>query len=198
MNTKVKICGIKTPDMAYFCATAGAQFIGIVLHPESARYVDLKTAVLIAQAAKKADIIPVAVFVDADKDLIVEVCRTAKIDHVQLHGDLSRNALPDLPNDIHKIYVGNFDKALCLNSQKDYLLFDGPIPGTGQTIDWNKIKVPQAMRFFLAGGLTAANVRQAIATVHPFAVDVSSGVESSRGEKSHTLIQAFIKQVHHG
>ncbi|MFA6037173.1 MAG: phosphoribosylanthranilate isomerase [Legionellales bacterium] len=196
MNVAVKICGIKTPEMARFCAKAGAQFIGIVLHPESPRYVEFDDAYLIAKAAKEAGIIPVAVFVDADKDVITNLCAQAEIDHVQLHGDKARAAAPYLPVNIHKIYVVH-EQVPEARTNEDYLLFDSPQPGTGQKIDWSSIKPFNNMRIFLAGGLNAQNVIEAIKIVKPFGVDVSSGVESSRGLKSEALIQAFIKQVQH-
>lgn len=189
MTIAVKICGIKTPEMAGFCARAGAQFIGIVLHPESPRYVDFDTAVLIAKAANEAKIIPVAVVVNTSNDELLNLCEKAKINHVQLHG-----ADQTLPENIHKIYVAH-QQIPKLRLKNDYLLFDGPEPGAGQAIDWSKLKIPDDIRFFLAGGLTVQNVKEAINIVHPFGVDVSSGVESSRGVKSESLIQEFINQV---
>jgi phosphoribosylanthranilate isomerase len=195
MRVKIKICGIKTPDMAQFCADAGADYIGIVVHPASPRYVDIDTAVLIAQAAKKAKIIPVGVFVDQDADAILSFCKLMQIDHVQLHGDNAKQAMPYLPANICTILV--IPAQARFHNNANYLLFDSPEPGSGQVIDWTKINPPQNIPFFLAGGLNANNVQQAIALVKPYAVDVSSGVESSRGEKSKSMILDFIKQVQH-
>ncbi|MGA2655648.1 MAG: phosphoribosylanthranilate isomerase [Gammaproteobacteria bacterium] len=195
MKTAVKICGIKTPEMARFCADNGAAFVGIVLHPASPRYVDLNTAVSIATAAQQAGIIPVPVFVDADENEILNFCTIAGVNHVQLHGDKARQALPKLPAHIHKIYaVAN--RADCEISSDDYLLFDSHNPGAGEVIDWANINPPENIRFFLAGGLNAQNVKQAINITQPFAVDVSSGVESSLGEKSKDMIVEFINEVH--
>lgn len=194
MKTAIKICGIKTPEMAIFCAQAGAQFIGIVMHPASPRYVDINTAISIAKAAHQSGIIPVAVFVDADKDEMMSFCKSAHVDHVQLHGDKARAAFLMLPNNIRKIYV--LDPTFSgVAPNSDFLLFDSNNPGTGEQIDWTNISVPNNIKFFLAGGLNVNNVKQAIEMLHPYAVDVSSGVELTRGEKSKELISAFINEV---
>ncbi len=200
MTVRVKICGIKTLEMARFCAKAGADYIGIVMCEKSPRYVNLNKARLIARAANDAGVIPVAVFRDSDVNTITEICRDLNVLHVQHHGDLS--VLDQLSDEFHKIYVmplQSFEPGLrsLARNDEDFLMFDSSRPGTGEKIDWTLIKAPLNVRFFVAGGLTVDNVSQAIAITKPFAVDVSSGVEQN-GEKSEFLIQQFINKVHHG
>jgi phosphoribosylanthranilate isomerase len=204
LNTKIKICGIRSPEIALYCADLGVRYIGIIFCKESPRFVDLETAQQIALTAQNAGSIPVAVFSDANADTIIETCLATKITHVQLHGDLARDALPQLPSELTKIYVLSFDndKSLPIATQHldylcndDFFLLDSLQGGSGRTINWNTITLPKNLPFFLAGGLKATNVRTAINVCHPYAVDVSSGVEISPGVKSKQLIDAFILTV---
>jgi phosphoribosylanthranilate isomerase len=201
----IKICGLKTPEMATFCAQMGAQFVGVVFSPPSPRHVDVPTASLIAAAAHQAGIIPVAVFSLASDDDIIDICQKTNISCVQLHGDVPRLALQTLPDFLQKIYVipqnnhgitkVNPQHLDFLRPEKDFILFDGEKGGSGQTIRWDSLKPPKNLRFFLAGGLNVENIMEAIQATHPFAVDVSSGVEYVVGEKSKELIQQFIAKV---
>lgn len=195
MTTLIKICGIQTPEMAAFCAKAGAHFIGLVFCNESPRNIEIKTAKQIAIVAKQEHIIPIAVFNDADERTIIQTCIDTEISHVQLHGNRAKRIIADLPLALHIIYVNPNEFCPLLRSEKDFLLFDSAQGGSGEVINWDDIQAPANMRFFLAGGLRADNVQQAIKTAHPYAVDVSSGVESARGIKSEQLIIEFIKKV---
>lgn len=197
MTTAIKICGIKTPEMARICASAGADYIGIVFCKKSPRFVSSAIAQSIASAAQDADIIPVAVFSESNANEIISICEMTRITHVQLHGEVSKKALYNLPEHLHKIYVNpkdNEDLAY-LRPKTDYVLYDGEQAGSGQVINWSLINPQSTMRHFLAGGLTVDNVHAAITSTHPFGVDLSSGVEITRGEKSETLINEFIKLV---
>lgn len=199
MNVAIKICGIKTPQMVQFCAQQGAQYIGIICCPTSPRYVDLTTGIALADAARQSGIIPVAVFRDEDATMIVEFCEQTGVTYVQLHGEPAKTAFNALPHFLHKIYVNpeNEDIITGLRDSEDFIMYDHPSPGSGQVIDWESIQSPKHLRFFLAGGLNADNVTTAIATTKPYAVDVSSGVESTRGEKSELMIKEFIEKVKH-
>jgi phosphoribosylanthranilate isomerase len=199
MTVAIKICGIKTPEMASACAQAGAQFIGIMFAQDSVRFVDLLTAERIAKTAREMQVIPVGVFTDQDAATMITICNRVGLDYVQLHGVRAKNALYDLPEYIHKIYVNPKNPALLndLRPGQDFVLLDNEQGGSGQVMDWSSIQAPQGLRFFLAGGLNPENVQQAIRTTHPYGVDVSSGVETTRGVKSEILIQQFIEKVHH-
>lgn len=195
--TLVKICGITSPEMATYAAKRGAAYIGIVLCQKSVRYVSLDNAKIIAEAAKLAGAIPVAVFTETNADEIVRMANVIGVDVVQLHGRLSRAALTDLQQKFQVIYAVDDSHQIpsTLRSDKDFLLFDGVQPGSGQILNWTEIKLPKNMRCFLAGGLTAKNVAEAISIVKPYVVDVSSGVERAPGVKDEALINSFIESV---
>lgn len=201
MNTiKIKICGIRTPEMAKFCGHAGADYIGLVFSEQSSRHVTLSQAKKIAEAARGAGTMPVAVCVDQDAQEILHILDETGITIVQLHGDRSRATLPLLLDDIQIIlampslaYHPNY--MTDLRKDCDYILLDAEKPGSGKTSDWTSFYVPEDLPFFLAGGLHINNIAEAIQTVHPDAVDVSTGVESSPGIKNEALIFAFIQAV---
>jgi phosphoribosylanthranilate isomerase len=203
MSTLVKICGIKEPETAYQAAEFGADFIGLMFYKKSKRYVELDLAVEIANQARHGGSRPVAVFVDADADHILEVCAKTGITFVQLHGDVSRAAQDKLPSFIHRMYVVQIDaeggavqtSVPELQPLRDFLLFDGCEGGSGKAINLKNVKTINGLRFFLAGGLNANNVSKAIKAVQPYAVDVSSGVESAPGKKDLQLIKQFIEKV---
>jgi len=208
MRTRVKICGITSSDDARLAVDAGVDAIGLVFYEKSPRFVSS------AQAAEISRLVPafvsrVALFKDADESMIQTVLQQVEIDLIQFHG----SETPAFCERFARPYI----KALGMKSPEcdaDYLiasaekyqtakalLLDGHAPGeaggTGETFDWSAIATTN-MPVILAGGLTAANVKQAIATVHPFAVDVSSGVESSPGIKDKEKIAAFMQQVKTG
>lgn len=202
MRPAVKICGITTPHMAELAAQAGADYVGLVLHPESPRYVELSQVASIAQAARNNGARPVAVVVDQDANAIQRICRTAQINIVQLHSLYSQQQALFLAESIKRIVVYTpesvpHDLAAIIDDQRDYVLYDNACPGSGHFV-WNDVystTLPYARRSFLAGGLTAANVICAIKRFQPMAVDVSSGVESQRGVKDIKLIQQFIQRI---
>lgn len=206
MKPLIKICGLKDPELAYETAISGADFVGLVFHPASKRYITLENAILVAEQIKHGGAQPVAVFVDADASFMQEVCEKTGITIVQLHGDIARNEQKKLPVAMQRIYVLHIDAQGDITNEaqlhqenllleRDFLLFDGLIYGSGKTINLKNIKKIKNMRFFLASGLNKTNVISAINTCQPFAVDVSSGVESSPGEKDLNLIKEFIDTV---
>ncbi len=203
--TQIKICGVRTPQIAQKCIQLGAHFVGLVFDPNSPRYVSLDEAIAIAAMVHKEKGIPVAVFNHADVATIRTVCKQTGITHVQLHGEKAKAELYDLPESLQKIYVITvnplgeltYDKndVHHLRPEHDFILFDGVQAGSGQKVVLTHIQSLYGLRFFLAGGLTVDTVQAAICTTHPYAVDVSSGVELTRGEKSADLIAQFITKV---
>ena len=190
----IKICGIRTPELAYATGMAGADFIGIVLHPQSRRFVDLDTARCIANATKDAGVTPVAVFVDHNALEMQSICQTTGISVIQLHGNTSKQQHTALPAGYQRIYVQTVDDHMC--HSRDYLLFDNPDPGQGIPFDWEQFSYNGPYRFGIAGGLTPDNVAIAIKTFKPALIDVSSGVENHEGEKDLDLIKQFIGACH--
>ena len=205
-KTLIKICGIRDPNIATFAAQAGADFIGIIFHPASKRFVEIDQAIKIAAAAKRAGAQPVGVFVDTNADSILKICQIARINIVQLHGHIARQQHHLLPPSFKRIYVQTVDQngnilndkdggLVYLDEDCDYVLFDNIQAGSGKTFDWAKFSYKGKMPWFFSGGLTIDNVGNAIQQFQPTAVDVSSGVEKTPGEKDQDLIYQFIDAV---
>ena len=209
-QTFVKICGLRDPALAAEAVKMGADYIGIMMHEASSRYVTIETAREIVSAVKQANGTPVAIFVDTPAEAMKTICEDLNIDVVQLHGDISRKAHPALPQHIKRIYVMhvNADGSVqydpnngvqYLNKERDLLLFDGITGGSGKQFSYENfhmnLPTPPELSYFLAGGLTPENVASAITATKPYGVDVSSGVESSPGVKEKTRIKRFIENA---
>lgn len=193
--TKVKICGLSTKEAVKTTVSAGADYIGFVFAPS-------KRQVTLEQAAELAKLIPVnvkkvGVFVSPSRAELLEAVDKVGLDFVQVHGQVVDKLFENLPcASIQAVQVdGNGHVP---NSQADYLLFDAPVAGSGQTFDWGRLDTTGlAQPFFIAGGLNEDNVAGAIQHFSPFAVDVSSGVETD-GQKDHEKIRRFIERVKNG
>ena len=193
--TKVKICGLSTKEAVKTAVLAGADYIGFVFAPS-------KRQVTVEQAAELAKFIPshiqkVGVFVSPSRAELLEAVDKVGLDLVQVHGQVADDLFEDLPcASIQAVQVDG--EGHVPNSQADYLLFDAPVAGSGQTFDWGKLDTTGlAQPFFIAGGLNENNVAEAIQHFTPFAVDVSSGVEID-GQKDHEKIRRFIERVKNG
>lgn len=193
--TKVKICGLSTKEAVKTAVSAGADYIGFVFAPS-------KRQVTLEQAAELAEIIPshiqkVGVFVSPSQAELLEAVDKVGLDFVQVHGQVVDKLFENLPcGSIQAVQVD--EGGHIPNSQADYLLFDAPVAGSGQTFDWGRLDTTElAQPFFIAGGLNEDNVVEAIKHFTPYAVDVSSGVESN-GQKDHEKIRRFIERVKHG
>jgi phosphoribosylanthranilate isomerase len=215
MRTRIKICGLKTPEHVDAAVDAGADAIGFVLYPPSVRAINLQTLAALTRRVP-AFATTVALFVDPSPEEVHAALAAARIDLLQFHGSIEHET-PDFCAQFSRPFMKAFavDRDFdLLKSQQKYanaaaLLLDTPSAGhggSGQTFDWNLIPCQQpnnttnqsgalAPRVVLSGGLTAANVVDAINTVRPFAVDVSSGVEISRGIKDSKLIYEFCAAV---
>ena len=193
--TKVKICGLSTKEAVKTAVSAGADYIGFVFAPS-------KRQVTLEQAAELAKFIPshiqkVGVFVSPSRAELLEAVDKVGLDLVQVHGQVADDLFEDLPcASIQAVQVDRDGHVP--NSQADYLLFDAPVAGSGQTFDWGRLDTTElAQPFFIAGGLNEDNVARAIQHFSPFAVDVSSGVETD-GQKDQEKIRRFIVRVKHG
>ena len=193
--TKVKICGLSTKEAVKTAVSAGADYIGFVFAPS-------KRQVTLEQAAELAKIIPshiqkVGVFVSPSRVELLEAVDKVGLDLVQVHGQVADDLFEDLPcASIQAVQVDRDGHVP--NSQPDYLLFDAPVAGSGQTFDWGRLDTTElAQPIFIAGGLNEDNIEEAIQHFTPFAVDVSSGVETD-GQKDHEKIRRFIERVKHG
>jgi len=195
--TAVKICGITRQEDAEAAARFGATFVGFVLWPNSPRHATLSQLKGIVPTLPQW-VTPVGVFVDPTTDEIVAAV-DAGIRVAQVHGraPVWANGQPPV-RVIRAVHLAPRGEGIEPAIDDDTVLLDAHDPekpgGTGQTVDWRRAAlVAQSRRVILAGGLTPANVRQAINQVQPYAVDVASGVESSPGIKNHELIRAFVE-----
>ena len=193
--TKVKICGLSTKEAVGPAVSAGADYIGFVFAPS-------KRQVTLEQAAEMAKLIPanvkkVGVFVSPNRTELLEAIEKVGLDFVQVHGQVVDDLFENLScASIQAVQVDGDGHVP--NSQADYLLFDAPVAGSGRTFDWGQLDTTDlSQSFFIAGGLNEDNVEEAIQHFTPFAVDVSSGVETD-GQKDHEKIRRFIERVKHG
>ena len=202
MRTRIKICGITSVEDALAAARLGADAIGLVFYPPSPRYVEVEQAAEIA-AALPPFVTTVALFVNADEQIIADVVSRVRIDLIQFHGNECKDycGLHQRPY-IKAVRMSDdvdLDKLLNDFSQARGLLLDtykaGVPGGTGEQFNWDRVPAHLADKIILAGGLTPENVKDAVAQVHPYAVDVSGGVESAPGKKDTEKMARFIEAV---
>ena len=201
-KTRIKICGITRPQDGLAAALAGADAIGLVFYAASPRNVTPAQAVEICTALPPF-INKVGLFVNAAKQDVQNVLATVPLDLLQFHGD----ERPDFCRQFDKPYIKAINvkpgldllQYASLYSEASGLLLDsfvkGVPGGTGITFNWDLIPAKLSMPMILSGGLTPENVAAAIRQTRPWAVDVSSGVESAKGIKDVQKIAAFIKEV---
>jgi phosphoribosylanthranilate isomerase len=202
MKTAVKICGVTRIEDALAAARHGAHAIGLVFYKPSPRYVDPETAARIVDALPPF-VTPVGLFVDASEDEVREISRAAGIQLIQFHGSetpdfCARFGLPWMkavrvrPGVDLLQYASDFESAQALLLDAYH---EGLHGGTGATFDWALIPPSLPLPIVLSGGLNPENVSAAVRAVKPWAVDVSSGVEASKGIKDEAKIAAFIQGV---
>ncbi|MDZ7752711.1 MAG: phosphoribosylanthranilate isomerase [Gammaproteobacteria bacterium] len=200
--TRVKICGITRPQDGCAAAAAGADAIGLVFYPPSPRAVTLAVARAVV-AALPPLVGAVALFVDPDRATVEQVLAEVPLDLIQFHG----NESPAFCRSFHRPYIKalrvtpevDVEAALAAYGDARALLLDSYHPelpgGTGRTFDWSLVPAALWPRVMLAGGLDAANVVDAIRRYRPAAVDVSGGVEASKGVKDPIKIAEFMRGV---
>lgn len=205
-RTRIKICGIRDIDAARAAADAGADAVGFVFHPASPRYIEPAEAFGLIGALPPF-VSTVGLFVDASIERFCDVEEQCPTDLSQLHGSEDEDMVEECgPNIIKAV---RFDPATIQKELARWddsydvaaILVDGSAGGEGLTIDWAALarvtagRAPGLKPIILAGGLTPANVGEAIRLVRPWGVDVSSGVERERGVKDPALIAAFCAAV---
>jgi phosphoribosylanthranilate isomerase len=195
----VKVCGITRREDAACAVDLGADAVGFVFWPSSPRLVGVKVAADVA-ADLDGRVLRVGVFVDATPELVSRLVRQVGLDAVQLHGDERVDDFRGVGARLVKAVTlgGPDDVALAAAMPRDVtLLVDAHDRarrgGTGQRADWARAAQLSANRaIWLAGGLTAGNVADAVRRVKPSGIDVSSGVESAPGVKDRSRLEAFI------
>lgn len=201
MRTRVKICGITRPQDAVAAAQAGADAIGLVFYPPSPRFISSARAIEIRDALPPF-VQTVALFVNASRQEVDAVLASVRPSMLQFHGE-------ETP-----AFCAGFDvpwlKACRMKAGVDLLEYFRSYPGAagwladafvegyggaGESFDWSLVPSKRERPLVLSGGLTRDNVAEAIRRVRPWAVDVSSGVESAKGIKDAARIAAFIQEV---
>lgn len=196
---KVKICGITNLEDAVMAAEAGADAIGFVFAPESPRFVPPETVRQIVSALP-AFVTTVGVFTSGEEKDFRRAIEACGLDLIQFHGPFSPEAIRPFASRAIRVVRVRDEKSLDAISFGDARVFlldtyhDQQLGGSGLSFDWAiAAKAALRGRIVLAGGLTPENVEAAIATVHPYGVDVSSGVEIKKGKKDPLKVKAFIE-----
>ncbi len=206
-KTRIKICGIRRVQDAMLAANAGADAIGLIFYAPSPR------AVTLGQAMAVRDALPpfvstVALFVNTARSEVIDVCASLNPSLLQFHGDESPDYCASFSRPYLKaIRVGAAMKADDLVqlqgefSTAKALLLDtlsvSQYGGTGESFNWDVIPETLREKIVLSGGLTPINVGDAVQKIRPWAVDVSSGIESGKGVKDPEKISAFMSAVQH-
>lgn len=204
--TAIKICGITRKEDALAAARHGANAIGLVFYTKSPRHVTAVQAVELMQALPPF-VMSVGLFVDASIEDVMQTLGSVRLDLLQFHGDET----PDYCRQIFRQSGVPYIKALRVKPDVDLLQYalgyqdakallldayvEGIHGGTGATFDWALIPKKLPLPVVLSGGLTPENVTAAVKAARPWAVDVSSGVESSKGIKDAARIAAFVTGV---
>ena len=202
MHTRIKICGIKHRDDALKAVEFGADAIGLIFVEKSPRYVSLTEARFIAESMPPF-VTVVGLFMNAPTEVVREALKVVPLNLLQFHGEET----PEFCDQFEMPYI----KVLRMCENVNVVAFAQEYPnaagilldtyhkgvggGTGQTFDWDLIPENLPLPLILAGGLDPENVASAVETVRPYAVDVSSGVESEPSVKDHKKIEQFIKEV---
>lgn len=201
-RTRIKVCGIRNADAALAAADAGADAIGFLFVTSSPRFIEPDDAAAIMLGLPPF-VATVGVFMNASANAFTDIEEACPTSHTQLHGsedeDLVSQCGPAIKavryaRDTIERDLARWDRC----DDVEAILIDGPAPGQGVPFEWSDLAPlvrGLAKPVFLAGGLTPDNVAAAIRVVRPYAVDVSSGVESSRGVKDAALIRAFCDAV---
>ena len=200
---RIKVCGITRPQDAAAAAACGTDAIGLVFYEDSPRYVGLEAARTVLDALPPF-ITRVGVFVEPDAAQLRMILENVSLDLLQFHGNESA--------DFCRVFGKPYIKAVSMKADVDLAAYAGMYPdasallldthvagipgGTGRVFDWNMIPAGLDKPIILAGGLNPGNVGAAVASIRPYAVDVSGGVESEKGIKDKQKIEAFIRAVH--
>ncbi len=208
MPVEAKICGLSTPETLDAAVAGGARFVGFVTYPKSPRHISSETMRVLG-ARVPAGVTRVGLFVDPDDALLDEKLATGALDLLQLHGSETPERVAAIKRRTGRPVMKVIKVALAAEVERgvavyasvaDRLMFEsagGDLPGgNAKAFDWTILSARKiSLPWMLAGGLTPDNVAEAVRVSGARAVDVSSGVEETRGVKSVDKIRAFLDRV---
>ena len=193
--TKIKICGLRRPEDIAYVNEAKPDFAGFIIDvPKSRRNVP-REKVWELTALLSPEILPVGVFVNAPMETILSLVTDGTLKAVQLHGQESQSYLEELKKQVAVPLIRAFsirspeDLTEAEKSPADFVLLDNGAGGTGETFDWSLLSSFDRP-FFLAGGLRLENITEAVSRFHPYALDLSSGVETDGYKDKEKIIAA--------
>ncbi len=203
-RTRIKICGVRDVETAVAAAEAGADALGFVFVEDSPRFIEPEDAFEVMSALPPF-VASVGVFKDIDVDGFADIEGVCPTQYTQFHGDEDVATVKGCGPDVIKAV--RFDPQTIARELLKWasldevcaVLVDAPTPGAGVKFDWRELEPHMGLitkPIILAGGLTPENVAEAVRVLRPYAVDVSSGVESGRGVKDVGKIRAFCSSVH--
>lgn len=196
-DTKIKFCGLRRDEDVKMAASLGADFYGFILTDRFKRYVAPEEVARLKQYVSSGK--TVGVFVDESVDYVIGTAKTAKLDIIQLHGSEDDSYITEIKEKtglpVIKMIkpLSENDIITARQSAADLLLLDSGAGGTGKVFDWS-LAERLGRNYILAGGLTPDNAHEAVERLKPFAVDVSSGVETE-GTKDFSKMKAFAAEV---
>ena len=193
--TNIKICGLRRPEDIAYVNEAKPDFAGFIIDvPKSRRNVP-REKVWELTALLSPEILPVGVFVNAPMETILSLVTDGRLKAVQLHGQESQSYLEELKKQVAVPLIRAFsirspeDLTEAEKSPADFVLLDNGAGGTGETFDWSLLSSFDRP-FFLAGGLRLENITEAVSRFHPYALDLSSGVETDGYKDKEKIIAA--------
>jgi len=205
-----KICGLRSKETLLCCEENNVDFFGMIFYEKSPRNITFNEAKTLTSASKKLKIRPVGVFVDHEINDLKRIISSLDLKHIQLHGGEDQLYIDEIKNQcdvkiIKKISINNSEDLNIINKFKniEYLLFDykpdnNELPGgNAKSFDWNllknqKIKLP----WFVSGGINEINIKNIRNLLNPNGIDLSSGVEVSKGIKSNLKINNLFKKFY--
>ena len=205
-----KICGLKNKESLLCCEENNADFFGMIFYEKSPRNITLNEANILINTSKNLKIRPVGVFVDYEINDLIKIISSLGLKYIQLHGSEDQLYIDEIKRQfdvkiIKKISINNSEDLNLINKFQniEYLLFDykpikNELPGgNSKSFDWNLLKGQQIkLPWFISGGINEKNIKKIQNLLNPNGIDLSSGVEVSKGIKSNTKINSLFKNFY--
>jgi len=205
-----KICGLKKKESLICCEENNVDFFGMIFYENSPRNINIDEAITLTNISKKFKIKPVGVFVNHNMNDLKDIIITLNLKYIQLHGDEKQSYIDEIKRQfsikiIKKISINNTEDLYKTNNYKniDYLLFDykpnnNELPGgNSKSFDWNLLKEKKInFPWFISGGINQDNIKKMLNILNPHGIDLSSGVEGSKGVKSNNKINNLFKKFY--